>query len=199
LRLSGSLTLSPQSRSLDGLAQPSAVKETPRVQLASIPEGRDGTIATLKIMREFAKGAVRNPDQTIRQKALDIFSAEGVPPRAWKKEIGALHRFVRDNIRYVRDPVDCELVQTPEATLQIAQGDCDDKSTLLAALLSATGHPARFVAVGFNGGGFSHVLVETKVNHTGQDMRDWVPLETILPQEPGWYPDGVTSRYVLQV
>jgi hypothetical protein len=169
------------------------------VQLGTIPAGRDGTIATLKIMRDFARAAVRNPDQIIRSKALDIFMQNSVPPRAWKKEIGALHRFVRDEIRYVRDPVDVELVQTPEATLNIAQGDCDDKSTLLAALLIATGHPTRFVALGLNGGGFSHVLVETKVNHTGQDMRDWVPLETILPKEPGWYPEGVTSRYVLQL
>lgn len=200
MQLRGTLTLSPQSRSLDGLAAP-RIDSAPaqRVQLASIPSGRDGTIATLKVMRDFARAAVRNPDQIIRHKALEIFEREGVPARAWKKEIGALHRFVRDEIRYVRDPVDVELVQTPEATLEIRQGDCDDKSTLLAALLMVTGHPTRFVAIGFNGGGFSHVLVETKINHTGQDMRDWVPLETILPKEPGWYPDGVTSRYVLQV
>ena len=151
-------------------------------------------------MRDLAKSSVRSPDQIVRTKALDI--VRSLPTRNWMAEIRALQEFVRDSIRYVRDPVDIELVQTPEQTLEIGQGDCDDKATLLAALLHSIGHPARFVAVGFDGtgNGFSHVLVETKVSSSGSDPRDWMPLETILPDKPaGWYPPGVTNRYVLKV
>jgi transglutaminase-like putative cysteine protease len=162
-------------------------------KLSGIPSGRDGTIATLKHMRDFARAAVRDPSQTARMTALEIFKQKGVPPRKWLAEISALHSWVRDRIRYVRDPEGVELVQTPEATLRIGQGDCDDKSTLLAAMLLATGHPCRFVAVGMGGAPFSHVLVEAKAGDK------WIPAETIIQKPLGWFPAGVTSKYFLKV
>jgi transglutaminase-like putative cysteine protease len=172
----------------------------PKAILGSLPGGEPGTRETLRIMRDLVKASVRSPDQVIRSKALSI--VENLPTRNWMGEIRALQEFVRDAIRYVGDPVDIELVQTPEQTLSMGQGDCDDKSTLLAALLHSIGHPARFVAIGFDGpnNGFSHVLVETKIANTRDDARDWMPLETILPDKPaGWYPAGVTNRYILKV
>ena len=161
-----------------GLFDPRAQNESPQgvtreTILGSIPSGIEGTKATLRIMRDFARGAVRNPAQLVRQKAESL--VHSLPPRQWFQAIRALHEFVRDEIRYLRDPVNLERVATPEATLEIGQGDCDDKATLLAALLDSIGHPSRFVAVGFNGDGFSHVLVETKVAHTGNDRKDWMP------------------------
>jgi transglutaminase-like putative cysteine protease len=187
----GDYTAAPRAES------PSAPTQPARVTLAGIPSGAQGTIATLKIMRGFVRDAVRNPDQTVRGRATALVS--GLPARNWHAEIRALHSFVRDQMRYLRDPVDVELVQTPERSLEIMQGDCDDKATLLAALLDSIGHPARFVALGFNGEGFSHVLVETRIAHTGNDKRDWMPLETIIPREAGWFPEGVTSLYRLNI
>lgn len=164
---------------------------TSRVALVTIPDGSRGMVATLRVMRDFARAAIRDPDQRIRAKALDILS--GLPPRQRIAEIRALHAFVRDQIRYTRDPVDVELVQIPEKTLEFGQGDCDDKATLLASLLMSTGHPARFCAVGFDGGGFSHVLVETPVGN------GWMPLETIIPVDMGWFPEDVRRVYRLKV
>jgi transglutaminase-like putative cysteine protease len=161
--------------------------------LSGLPSGRAGTIATLKHMREYARAAVRAPDQMIRKTALEIFKRKGVPPRSWLAEIRALHEYVRDCIRYVKDPVGVELVGTPEATLTLGSGDCDDKSTLLAALMLATGHPCRFVAVGMNGAPFSHVLVEAKSGDR------WIPAETIIQKPLGWFPERVTSKYFLKV
>lgn len=163
-------------------------------KLSGLPPGRDGVIATLRHMRQFARASLKTSDQTVRRVANQIFKNKGVPPRKWLREIGALHEFVRDSIRYVRDPDGVELVQEPDATLKLAYGDCDDKSTLLAALLLATGHPCRFVAVGFNGAPFSHVLVEAK---SGNDK--WIPAETIIPKPLGWFPPGVTSKYYYKV
>lgn len=163
----------------------------PPVRLTTIASGDAGTVQTLRVMRGFARDAVRNPDQIIRAKVRDLLS--GLPPRQWMAEIRALHAFVRDSIRYLRDPVGVELVQTPEKTLEYGQGDCDDKATLLAAMLSAAGHPAQFVAIGLGGGPFSHVLVETQIGPR------WCPLETIIDKEPGWFPDGVTKAYRLKV
>lgn len=160
-------------------------------RLEGLPAGRAGTIATLKRMKELARAAVRAPDQSIRNRAISIFHDEGIPPRAYMREADALQRFVRDAIRYLRDPVNLELVQAPQRTLEIGAGDCDDKATLLASMLLATGKPARFLALGFKGGPLSHVLVEMKSGNR------WIPMETILPGKPmGWMPPNATSRYV---
>jgi transglutaminase-like putative cysteine protease len=128
----------------------------------------------------------------VRQLALRLVAQ--LRPKDYAAEVGALHRFVRDEIRYVRDIAGVETVQTPERTLANAQGDCDDKSTLLAALLQAIGHPARFEAVGFSPGQWSHVLVSALVGGR------WLPLETTVPGAgPGWYPPRVVERLVMGV
>jgi transglutaminase-like putative cysteine protease len=176
----------PFHRPLAGIPAPLAV-------LAGLPGGKAGTVATLKHMKEYVRQALRNPSQKIREQALAIFRAEGLPPRKYNLEMAALHAFVRDAIRYVKDPVGLELVQAPERTLEIGQGDCDDKSTLLAALLMATGHPCRFTAIGFKDRPFSHVLVEARSGVK------WVPMETIIQKPMGWFPTGVTSKYSLNL
>lgn len=159
--------------------------------LSDLPPGEAGTRETLRLMRDAARTAVRSENQQVRELALSL--TEDLPERDWAAQVRALHAFVRDNIRFTRDPYGVELVQTPEKTLEYRQGDCDDKSTLLAALLDSIGHPARFVAVGLAGEPFSHVLVETKID------ANWVPLETILNVPMGWYPRNVTTAYRLNV
>lgn len=162
---------------------------SPRAQLMGLPSGPAGTVATLGIMKRLANEAVKAPTQLARNQALEIFRSAGLRSREYIPEAQALQRWVQNCIRYVRDPVDVELVQTPEVTLKLRTGDCDDQATLLAAMLKATGHPAKFVAVGMNGAPFSHVLVETKINSK------WVAAETILKKHFGWYPPDATSRY----
>lgn len=107
-------------------------------------------------------------------------------------EAAALHRFVRDGIRYVQDPIDVERIQSPDKTLELAAGDCDDKAILLASLLESMGHQARFVAIGFEPGVFSHVYVETKIGDV------WIAAETTEPVEFGWEPgaDMVRARMI---
>lgn len=180
--------------SIERASAPSVIAydpRAPRATLMGIPSGPAGVVATLRVMKQLAKAANRDPRQIVRLKACEIYKNAGLAPRNWFGEARALQVFVQNGIRYVRDPMDHELVQTPEVTLKLAQGDCDDQSTLLAAMLIATGHPAQFVAVGLDGGEFSHVLVETKIGP------QWYAVETILKKPLGWYPPNVTKRYVL--
>lgn len=176
---------------LSGVAPNKSYKVS--AKLGGIPSGRDGVIATLRHMKEFARASLKTPDQTIRRCAANVFRAANIPARKWTREIGALQDFVKRSIRYQKDPDGVELVQTPEATLTLGYGDCDDQATLLAALLLSTGHPCRFVAVGMNGNSFSHVLVEAKAGDK------WIPAETIIPRPLGWFPPNVTSKYYLKV
>lgn len=162
--------------------------------LQGLPDGPEGTGVTLRAMRNDVRAAVRDPAQVIRQTAMHILAQ--VPQRKWLREVLALHQFVRDQIRYVRDPVGVQIVQTPEKTLEFGQGNCVQKAVLLSALLESTGHPTRFVALAIRGqqdGQFSHVIVESKVG------AKWMPLETIIPVAAGWYPPDATTRYELNV
>lgn len=165
----------------------------PRAQLQGLPDGPGAVARTLSIMARLAREAVRAPNQYARLKALEIYRGAGIQARQYTQEARALQVWVQNCVRYVRDPVDLELVQTPEVTLKLLAGDCDDQSTLLAAMLTATGHVSRFVAIGMHGEPLSHVLVETKIGEK------WTPAETILKKPLGWYPQGVTSRLIRPV
>jgi transglutaminase-like putative cysteine protease len=155
-----------------------------------VPSGPAGISATLKAMVKLARDGSKDPG--VRQLAADL--VRGLPQYDIAGELKACHAFVRDHIRYTNDIVGMELLQTPRATLEMGVGDCDDKSTLLAALLQSIGRRCRFVALGFNGASnYSHVLVEARM------ARGWIPLETIRPVEPGWYPKNVTRRMIAYV
>lgn len=171
-----------------------SARPAPPARLGFLPDGIAGTRETLKIMRDLVRASVRNPAQVARFKALSIYQAAGIPGRQYRREAAALQRWVNGNIRYLRDPAGMELVQAPERTLDIGAGDCDDQATLLAALLTATGHKARFVAVGMKGKPISHVLVETLI---GPDK--WYGAETIIAKPFGWFPPNVTSRLILKI
>jgi transglutaminase-like putative cysteine protease len=152
--------------------------------LQAIPDGKAGTVATLKIMKHL----VKTGKTTLPVRNLAVTLTNGLKSKDWFNEVKILHRFVRDQIRYVKDIRGVETVQTPDVTLSLKAGDCDDKSVLLAALLESINHPTRFVAIGFQPDDFVHVYVETRIGTS------WISLETTEPVEVGWSPKGVVSR-----
>lgn len=149
--------------------------------LSGIPDGVAGTRATLKAMsrlvREFKK------DPTINLLALEL--TRGLDSYDHHGEVRRLQNFVRDQIRYVMDVDGVETLRTPLVTLQYEAGDCDDKATLLCAMLATIGHTCQFIAVGFDGQTFSHVMAAVRL---GTRV---IPCETIVPGvDPGWFPNG---------
>jgi transglutaminase-like putative cysteine protease len=160
-----------------------------RVTLQGIPNGKEGAKVTLRVMGRFAIEGKINP--RVRHLALSLVN--GLNQKDYAGEIRALHAFVRDHVRYVQDTLDIETVHDTDRILNAMQGDCDDKSIILAALLMSIGHPSRFVAIALSPGEYSHVLVETLIGTR------WVPLETTEPVEAGWYPSGVISRLVFHL
>lgn len=159
--------------------------------LQLIPDGAAGIRATLKVMAKLSREQSVSP--LIRQ-----FTQKLVQERQQKDRIGEIRtigEFVRDCIRYVRDPIGTELVQAPEATMKLQSGDCDDKATLAAAMLQSVGHPVRFVAIGFAPGQFSHVFLETKI-HRKNGGNPWMAVETTEPWPIGRAPVGYVSKMV---
>jgi transglutaminase-like putative cysteine protease len=59
----------------------------------------------------------------------------------------AIFQYVKKRIRYVRDPVRFEDVQTPRRTLMLSAGDCEDFSILISSLLESIGIRSRLSLV----------------------------------------------------
>jgi len=138
-------------------------------------------------MRDFVREGKRQ--YPIRELALSLVRNNA--QKDFLAEIKDLHAYVRDNIRYVRDIRGIETVSAPLITLQVGQGDCDDKAVLLGALLESIGHKTRFMAVGFKPGDLSHVLIQTKIG------KRWISLETTEPVPMGWHPPNVRAKMIL--
>lgn len=144
------------------------VKKVTTYSLQGIPDGREGTRATLKLMADISKRYKKNP--TIFELSRCI--VRNVPNKQWLMEAGAILKWVQRHIRYTMDIQGVETLQTPVQTLRLGQGDCDDHSMLIASLLMAINRPARFVAVGRMPNSFEHVFTQTKVGDK------WVTLES---------------------
>ena len=86
----------------------------------------------------------------------------------------ALLRWTADRVLFIPDPVRTETFQSPEATLRMGGGDCDDHAPLLAGLAVACGIPARLRASGMFGR-LSHVFPVLKLGTR------WVPADSTLP------------------
>lgn len=142
-----------------------------------IPNGVGGVKATLQAMRQLAEAGKSSP--VIRQLALSL--VQWIPEKDERAEVAALHRYVRDNIRYTRDIYGLETLHTPERLLELKQGDCDDKSILLASLLMSIGYPAEFYVLSYSGEIFDHVIVRTELPAAG----DVIYLETTEYVDPG--------------
>lgn len=157
--------------------------------LSDIPSGDAGIRATLKVMRRMVLAA--RVDPAVRQVAQQLTNA--LPPKAYGKEVTALFNFVRDRIRYVQDVRDVETLQTPQRTLIIKSGDCDDKSMLIATLLESIGHKTLFKAVGVRGQSLSHVYVQTMLGNK------WISLDCTMRYPAGWEPPDVTDTMIQHI
>ena len=156
-----------------------------------IPSGKAGTVVTLKLMR----GLVRRYKTAASIRTLAQILTRHLPDKNYKREADIIFKFVRDKIRYVRDVKGVETIQTPIQTIKLGSGDCDDKSLLVATMLESIGHPTRFIAVGLNGGGFSHVFAETKIGN-GNDR--WTSLETTQLVPMGRKPKNITKHLIMR-
>lgn len=151
------------------------------VQYKELPGGFRGTDETVKIMSKIAMGKWGTRSAKIRALALNII--RNVPEKDYLAEAKALARWVRLNIRYLKDPYGQETVSHPEETaFNTKAGDCDDQSVLLAALLGAVGIPTRFKVIGTTPVQYAHVYLQA--NPTG---KGWITFDPIMTDKPeGW-------------
>lgn len=151
---------------------------TPQIsgQIMQIDNGLAGVRQTLATMRQLVKqGRV---DPAIRQAATQ--AAFLMPEKDELSEVDAIFSLVRDGIRYVKDVYDVETLSTPIKTLEGRIGDCDDQTTLLAALLESIGYPTRFVVAGYHGNDYEHVYLQVYA------ADQWINLDPTEHYGMGW-------------
>ena len=154
-----------------------------RVAIRNVPKGRRGTLTTAGMIAKMILAGAK--DFHVRQKAIQVFRAYGVPAKDRLGEVCALFEWVRRNVRYTRDIFRVELLHTARRLLQLRAGDCDDMTILLGAMLLSTGHPVRLVLTGFDAARphvYSHIYLEVNVNG------HWIPADTTLATPIGTAP-----------
>lgn len=156
------------------------------VKRSVLPDGVAGVDATVKKVVEMAQGVYGSKSAKIRAKAIDILRDAGIPDKDYYGEIVAIHNWVRDNIRYVHDPVGQETLSYPEETVFNSRaGDCDDMVITEIALLGAVGVEAYPVVVGMFPNHYSHIYLYAKVpTGTGRNAGKTIPLDPIMKNWP---------------
>lgn len=164
-----------------------------RVNLQSYPEGGPRfTDYTLSKMRDLVIAGQRDPIivKAARQMIINC------SPKDYYCEAKTIFRWVKDNIRYVRDPNNCEWVQAADVTLREGQADCDCGAVLLSSLYGAIGLPTGFEAIKADRrypGEYSHVYAIVKTPK-GWRAADW----TVAGASFGWSPTaGVLGRKIV--
>jgi hypothetical protein len=151
-----------------------------------LPPGNLGTGFSLTEMANMVRRGV----QSMRLRPLATRIIARCPGHDFDCEIKALFEFVRDTIRFTKDPVDLEMIGESTVTLQTLIGDCDDKMELLAELLGVVGHISRWGIASYDGHLWNHVFVEVSDPYDGR----WITLDpTGEAAEVGERPTGAVA------
>ena len=156
------------------------------VQRSVLPNGIAGVDTTVKKIVDLAHSVYGSKSAKIRALSIDTVRNAGVPDKDYYGEMVAIHNWVRDHIRYVRDPVGQETISYPEETaFNSLAGDCDDMTTLEIAMLGSIGIESYPVVVGMFPNNFSHVYLYGKVpDGKGRNAGKTIPLDPIMKNWP---------------
>lgn len=156
-----------------------------------------GTMGRLQIIADKVIEGSRDP--VVRRVAARILTGGGggdgrwaVREKDWPNEVRAIFAFVRNNIRYTRDPPDRDFYQRARRILETRAADCDDLTIILGSLLMTVGYPLKFKIVAVRPPGtpkpddFNHIYL--LVGLPPRDPSRWVPLDASVEHPPGWEP-----------
>lgn len=150
-------------------------------RLSAIPSGLGGTDATVREIARLVRYDLERPQ--LRLLITKVLNHARVRSKNHLQEAQTLYRYVIGRVRYQKDPVGLETVQSPTVTLGLGAGDCDDLSGLVAGLALAVGIPARFRVVGYGDDDLVHIFPELFAGGR------WWPADATEPHRGfGWRP-----------
>jgi transglutaminase-like putative cysteine protease len=129
----------------------------------------------------------------VREQAISILSSIDSPTTDYARSIAAIHTWMQDHILYVRSPIGKVGTDAPADVLAARSGDCDELSTLEAALLGAVGIESSFVTCALAGRNQQHVYLVAHI----PGAESVIPLDPSSFNKPaGWEIDNVTDRHI---
>ncbi len=131
------------------------------------------------ILREMITEAANDP--AVIRKAIEL--VRPVDGGSFVDEAKALFQYVRDQIRYTNDVSGEDIYRTPQLTMDLRAGDCNNKVALGCSLAKAIGFPTRMVFVFSNPEGQGHdfpfhVYYQVNVAKDSENPK-WISCETI--------------------
>lgn len=163
--------------------------------LFSLFSGDNGISQTANAIKQAVGFAIRRPEIRRRAEMLTFGCAE----RDELCEVTRIVKWVESHFRYLKDPIGLELVKSPEVVdAEITQhdrfqGDCDDVTAYVAALLKSVGYNVRAVVIAVPGRGeeYRHIYPEVYL----PQKRAWLALEMTAKQRPiGWKAEASRLR-----
>lgn len=152
-----------------------------KYRLSAIPNGLAGTDATVREIARLVRYDLERPE--LRLLVTRVLNHARVRSKNHLQEAKTIFRYIVRRVRYQKDPVDLETVQSPTVTLDLGAGDCDDLSGLVAGLALAVGIPARFRVVGYGENELVHIFPELFAGGR------WWPADATEPSRGfGWRP-----------
>ncbi|MCK4521966.1 MAG: transglutaminase domain-containing protein [Nanoarchaeota archaeon] len=85
----------------------------------------------------------------------------------------AIYYFVRDNFRYVADPVNEEYLEEPITFVRNGGGDCESGTLLLASLMSAVGIESQLVLIA----GHAYLKINVEDASKRYEREGWIYLD----------------------
>lgn len=129
-------------------------------------------------------------DPRIRGLAVQIVSKKCngswcIPERDFLGELRAIFTYTRQNVRYVRDPIDRDTFQHPVRTLQWGGEDCDGATIVLGSLAGAIGYPVKMrVIQTVNSNDYDHIYLIAGV--PPHAPTHWLPLDASVNKPAFW-------------
>ena len=136
--------------------------------------GHRGTAQTIAAMRPLIDQGIKN--QNINRLAIQI--VRSTPEFSEGPKVQAIFNWMRQNIRFVADPVGKEALRTPEETLLVGAGDCDCMTVLIATIAGTIGLPSRAMTVSTDPAEpntYSHVYPEVLADG------EWIAVDCARP------------------
>lgn len=121
-----------------------------------------------------------------------------VQPRDWIGEVCAIGQHIQNNVRYTLDTFGMDTYRTPQRTLQMAIGDCDDMAALAGAALQAVGYPVWLKVIRTLGHPeFHHIYILAGIPPTGPTQV--IPIDPTQQNFCGWEPGGIVEQRVYKI
>jgi hypothetical protein len=156
------------------------VDDMPSMEAFNVPS--DSLDSRMDFLIEEVWKGIQDPK--IQQLAARIMKEYNVPSRDFEAEASAVFNWVRENIRYTRDPDGLELFRKPIRTVQLGIADCDDMSILIAALLGTIGHKLVLRVIGVTSDEPEHIY--PLVLLPPDNSTYYIALDATRSEDMGW-------------